>query len=181
MGFLTGENKDLLKQLAAEKENKELDADVNLANSAQQMVDANKVTMDAQVSSRILQRDERFLNYRIDYDKGVMIKLDRFDYVEPWGEEPICFLDGNKPNVIGEIDMLLSEIYANSMKYGDDLHNSFNELVRVRQSMMGISRATGKAPKVAKSQYVESNAFVRRDILPKKENKGLLGLGIMGL
>jgi len=181
MGFLTGENKDLLKQLAAEKENKELDADVSLAQQSQQLVEPNKVTMDAQISSLILQRDERFLNYRVDYDKGLLIKNEKFDYVEPWGEEPRSFLEGNKPNIIGEIDMMLSEIYSHSHKYDENLHISFNELVRVRQSMLGISRATGKAPKVAKSQYVESNAFVRRDMQPKKENKGLLGLGVLGL
>jgi len=45
-----------------------------------------------------------------------------------------------------------------------------------------LSRATGKAAKVAKSQYVESSANIRRDLVSgQKKSKGMLGLGIMGL
>ena len=169
---------DVQRQITADRDNQDNAADVSLA---QQMFDPNKVAIDSQVSALLLEMKSRFLEYDIDYKRKTMICIERYPYLEPWGEEPKSFLEGQKPQIISEIDMLLSEIYNYSKKYDEDMSGIFNEVVRVRQSLLGISRATGKAAKVSKSQYVESNAFVRRDMQNKPQSKGLLGIGIMGL
>lgn len=165
-------------QLRQDKELSEGQQDVSLA---QQMFDPNKVAIDSQVSALLLEMKSRFLEYDIDYKKKTMVCIEKYPYLEPWGEEPKSFLEGQKPQIISEIDMLLSEMYNYSKKYDEDMSGVFNEVVRVRQSLLGLSRATGKAAKVSKSQYVESNAFIRRDQQNKQQSKGLLGLGVLGL
>lgn len=177
MVFGFGES-DLSKQLKQEKEIKGEEQDTAMA---QQMFDPNKVAIDSQVSALLLEMKSRFLKYDIDYRHKTMVCVEKYDYIEPWGEEPKSFLEQNKPQIISEIDMLLSEVYNYSNKYDEDMSGVFNEIVRVRQSLLGISRATGKAAKVSKSQYVESNAFIRRDQQQKPQSKGLFGLGIAGL
>ena len=179
LGFDSNEIKLAKAQLNQDRESKELEMDARVAES---MFDPNKVALDSQISALILQVNSRFLKYRIDYKNGTATCIETYPYVEPWGEEPVSFLEGQKPAIIGEIDMLLSEMYRFTETYDEKTVATFNELVRVRQSMLGLSRATGRAAKVAKSQYVESNATVRRDSTgQKKENKGLLGLGMFGL
>lgn len=178
LGFDSNEVKLAKAQLENDRESKDLEHDSRVAES---MFDPNKVALDSQISALILQVNNRFLKYKIDYKGGTFICVEKKPYLEPWGDEPVSFLEGQKPAIIGEIDMLLSEMYRFSETYSDDTWRTFNEVVRVRHSMLGLSRATGRAAKVAKSQYVESNALIRRDVPQKKENKGLLGLGMFGL
>jgi len=179
LGFDSADVKFAKAQLSNDKENRMMDADVRVAES---MFDPNKVALDSQISAIILEVKSRFLKYKVDYNKGTVICVEKFPFVEPWGDEPVSFLEGQKPNIIGEIDMLLSEMYKFTDNYDEPTYKTFNEIVRVRQSLMGLSRATGRAAKVAKSQYVESNAFIRRDGGGNKsEQKGLFGIGIMGL
>lgn len=151
---------------------------------AQSMLNAGQVSMDTQVSALILEMKQRFLKYKIiknDGEEPFALCVETYPYLEPWGEESRCFLEGNYPKLVGEIDMLLSELYNYSERYDEDMSGAFNELVRVRHSILGLSRATGKAAKVAKSQFVESSANIRRDIMNKQKDKGLLGLGFFGL
>ena len=179
LGFDSADVKFAKTQLQNDKENRMMDADVRVAES---MFDPNKVALDSQISALILETKSRFLKYRVDFSKGTFICLEKYPFVEPWGDEPVSFLEGQKPNIIGEIDMLLSEMYKFTDNYDEPTHKTFNEIVRVRQSLMGLSRATGRAAKVAKSQYVESNALIRRDgNMQKPEQKGLLGIGMLGL
>lgn len=179
LGFDSGEIQFAKSQLQADKENRMMDNDSRVAES---MFDPNKVALDSQISALILEVKSRFLKYKVDYKNGTFICIERYPFVEPWGDEPVSFLEGQKPNIIGEIDMLLSEMYKFTDNYDEPTYKTFNEIVRVRQSLMGLSRATGRAAKVAKSQYVESNALIRRDGMQNKaEQKGLFGLGIMGL
>lgn len=177
MGIFGGNN-DLVKQMSHERDLREMDNDTQLA---QQMFDPNKVAIDSQVSALILEMKSRFLKYRLDAERGTFTCVEKYPYLEPWGEESRSFLEGFKPSVVGTIDMFLSEAYSFSEKYDESICNTFNEVVRVRHSFLGLSRATGKAAKVAKSQFIESSAMVRRDVLPKKEDKGMLGIGFMGL
>ena len=179
LGFESEDVKLAKAQIRNDRENRMMDNDSRVAES---MFDPNKVAMDSQISALILQVNTRFLKYKIDYKNNTITCIETKPYIEPWGDEPVAFLEGQKPNIIGEIDMLLSEMYRFSETYEDDTWRTFNEVVRVRQSMLGLSRATGRAAKVAKSQYVESNAMIRRDGLQNKpEQKGLFGLGVLGL
>ena len=167
------------RQLQVQEESQAQDYE---AKMSQQMFDPNKVGLDSQVSALILEMNARFLKYDVDYDNRQLLCKEKFSFLEPWGEESRCFLEGNNPKIVALIDMLLSEEHSYSGKYDEDLSKSFNEVVRVRQSILNLSRATGKAAKVAKSQYVESSANIRRDLVSgQKKSKGMLGLGIMGL
>jgi hypothetical protein len=179
LGFESNESKFARDQVASDRESRLIDNDSRVAEA---MFDPNKVALDSQVSALILQVNASFLKYKIDYKNGTKICLEHYPFIEPWGDEPVSFLEGQKPNIIGEIDMLLSEMYKYTETYEEPTYRTFNEVVRIRQSLLGLSRATGRAAKVAKSQYVESNANIRRDNFgSKQQQKGLLGLGIMGL
>lgn len=149
------------------------------ANMAQQMFDPRKVAMDSQVSALLLEMESKFLKYRVDFEKNQLICTEKYGYVEPWGEEPRCFLGTEKERLVELLDMLLSEVYAYSNKYDEPMVNSFNEFVHLRFSKLNISRATGKAAKLAKSQFVESTAEIRRDLSnQQKKSSGLLGIGL---
>ncbi len=179
LGFDSKDTQLARQQMLEDREAKQMENDTRVAES---MFDPSKVAMDSHVSAIILEVKSRFLKYKVDYKAGTIICLEKYPYVEPWGDEPVSFLEGQKPNIVGEIDMLLSEMYKFTETYERPTTKTFNEVVRVRQSLLGLSRATGRAAKVAKSQYVESNSSIRRSVDErKKSNRGLLGLGFMGL
>jgi len=173
---MLGLGDDTKRQFNEEMSQRRDEADMGMA---QQMFDPRKVAMDSQVSALLLEIESRFLKYKIDYERNQLVCTEKYKYLEPWGEEAKCFLEGTKPGIIGEIDMLLAETYAFSEKYDESMINVFNEVVRVRFSLLNLSRATGKAAKLAKSQFVESTAQIRRDLVGQnKKSGGLFGLGL---
>jgi len=150
----------------------EQDTETNITKT---LHDPNKVSLDTQVSAMILGVDRRFLKWDYDADHNSLVCREKFGYKEPYMDESLNFLEGDERKLIVQIDSTLSKIKQFADKRDIDLSPVFNYFVNIRDSLLLTSRATGKAVKVAKSQYVESNATISR---PQSNfgNKKFLGI-----
>jgi hypothetical protein len=144
--------------------------------------DPTKFGEDSQVSARILDNQVRFLKWEKDETGNRLKCKEEFGYIEPWGEEPVCFLDDtSEKRLVGMIDYMNQRTKDFFDKRGLDGSRAFNQGVLKRLSMMTNSRATGKSAKVAKSQYVESAARISRSNFGDKESGKDSFSGIGGL
>jgi hypothetical protein len=137
----------------------EQDADTNITKT---LHDPTKVSLDTQVSAMILEVNRRFLKWEYDVKENALVCREKFGYKEPFQDESLNFLEGDERKLIVQIDGTLSKIKKFADKRNTDISSSFNDFVLNRDSILLTSRATGKAVKVAKSQYVESNATITR-------------------
>jgi hypothetical protein len=137
----------------------EQDTETNITKT---LHDPTKVSLDTQVSAMILEVNRRFLKWEYDINENTLVCRERFPYKEPFQDESLNFLEGDERKLIVQIDGTLSKIKKFADKRNADLSSSFNDFVLNRDSILLTSRATGKAVKVAKSQYVESNATISR-------------------
>lgn len=137
----------------------EQDVETNITKT---LHDPNKVSLDTQVSAIILSVDRKFLKWEYDPIQNTLVCKEKYNYKEPYMDESLNFLEPDERKLIFQIDATLASIKKFADKQGIDLSSNFNYFVNARDSILLTSRATGKAVKVAKSQYVESNASISR-------------------
>lgn len=156
------------------------DSEMRYASS---MFPIDKISYPDQVSALLIDNEDKFLDWRQDEKNKERIVLSQrdSDLVEPYGGEPLAFLDeqkGDRP-MLNEFDTLLVALYDYRKKYGadDNVDLAFNKIARIRQSFILSSRTTGKPGKLAKSQFVDTTANIKRTFEkpPKKGLGGLLG------
>lgn len=137
----------------------EQDTETNITKT---LHDPTKVSLDTQVSAMILGVDRRFLLWEYDSKENNLVCKEKFAYKEPYLDESLNFLEPDERKLIVQIDTTLARIKEFGDKRSIDLSYPFNYFVNTRDSILLSSRATGKAVKVAKSQYVESSATISR-------------------
>lgn len=178
MSLFNNENKIANRQF---REQMIVQKDANDTSLTQQMIEQGNVAYDPQVSAMILESNRRFLNWEYDFKNGVR-NLSKEDegFIEPFGDEPLSFLDAKSGDIqlLNDFDACLVALYGYGEKYGkdDNVRRSFNNIARVRISMLNASRTTGKPAKLAKSQYVESSSRVSRLEDKGGGNQKFLGL-----
>jgi len=144
-----------------------------------------KVSEEPQVSWRILDNEDFFLTWRFNPKTNEHIKAEKdMDLIEPCGSEPLAFLEPQKNDreLLNEIDSNLTGLYNYMEKYGREERavRLFNTIARYRIVFLNNSRATGKAGKLAKSQFVDSKSTIAHGNVPKpKRGGGMLG-GLFG-
>lgn len=173
----------------ADKQEKAFRQQMGLQQEAQEMQYAAQsipasVSEDPQVSWRLLDNDNLFLAYGYDSEKRRAYKLQKDrDLIEPAGSEPLAFLMEQKQDreLLLDMDSVLSAIYNYMEKYGREPEavRLFNTIARVRLNFLNSSRATGKAGKLAKSQFVESDSRITRTQAPKQGKDKFMG-GLLG-
>jgi len=171
------EEKFAKQQLALQQEGQEM-------QYAAQASPAN-VSEEPQVSWRLLDNQDFFLKWVWNPEKEKWVKADiDKDLIEPCGSEPLAFLlvENQDRELLMDMDSVLGATYNYMEKYGREPEavRLFNTVSRIRINFLNSSRATGKAGKLAKSQFVESSAMITRQQSPKqKGDKGVLG-GLFG-
>lgn len=140
------------------------------------MHDPANVAYDPQVSAMILEANRRFLNWRFDPNTRQLICMEKYQYKEPYMDEPLSFLTDEERLILNQLGNTLSIIYQFGQKYDLDMSGTFNQIANVRQDLLLGSRSTGKAMKISKSQYVESTASIQRSGTVGGGKKKLFGL-----
>lgn len=140
---------------------------------------------ETQVSMYIVSNNRKFLKYkpikiknREGLDEVVYVKDEKYGFIEPYNDDdPLSFGSDDLQIVINEFGRALSDIYEYVYKYDlpenvDELNalvGDFNMIVRLRNDCLANSRTTGKPSKLAKSQFVASEAqIIRRQEEAKK-------------
>jgi len=147
--------------------------------------DVQQVASPDQVSAIILAEPKRYLNWQYDKEQNKYY-LDPKDsgLLEPYGDEPYSFVDAQKqePELLLESELHMSAIRTYMQKYGKEpgALGLFNNYVRARQSVLVVSRTTGKPGKLAKSQFIDTTAAFARGNLPKPNKEGGMFGGLFG-
>lgn len=144
---------------------------------------------ETQVSLYIVSNNRRFLKYKplkINQDgveQVVYVKNEtHMELIEPYNDDdPLSFGSDDLQIVMNEFGRALSDIYEYINKYdtpeNEDeikaLVADFNMIVRLRNDCLANSRTTGKPSKLAKSQFVSSEAQIVRKQDDQKKPFGM--------
>ncbi len=166
------------KQMVNMQRQQLIQADEQADLQQSQSFDPQSFGVDSQVSALILESERRFLKYYRNKEGYNYLAEEDVGFIEPYGDEPRSFADVNKDlPLLEDMGAGLSEIYIYGEKYGKDIRvkRLFNSICRPRNDKLTITRTTGKPGKLAKSQFVGQDSFVRREQGPVKKEK-FLGL-----
>ena len=140
---------------------------------------------ESQVSMYVVSNNRKFLKYkpvkiknREGLEEVIFVKDEKYGFIEPYNDDdPLSFGSDDLQTVINEFGRALSDIYEYVYKYDspeniDEINalvGDFNMIVRLRNDCLANSRTTGKPVKLAKSQFVASEAqIIRRQEDSKK-------------
>lgn len=167
--FESREDKQFRKEIQHRQEE-------NAISFAGKVLEQNTLAVDSQISAKILELRNRFLDWRIDGKK--IWCAEKYPLKEPYLDEAVSFVGEGEPEaVVQDIESVLADIYTLIHKYEDDdetcaaLTYEFNSAVMARQNLIVNSRITGKPVKVAKSYYVKSEANIIRDDNQKRNEQ----------
>jgi len=132
---------------------------------------------ESQVSMYVVSNNRKFLKYkpvkitRSGVEEVIFVKDEKYDFLEPYNDDdPLSFGSDELATIINEFGRALSDIYEYVYKYDSKENLSeinalvadFNMIVRLRNDCLANSRTTGKPVKLAKSQFVSSEAQIIR-------------------
>jgi len=160
-------------------------AEANDTNAAIAMNDT-PVALDPQVSAMLLDVQRRFLKWKIvrvlNEDGSQEYKWvcqEKYPYKEPYADEALSFMEEDEERrLLNMFGATLAQVKQFADKYDVDWSLAFNGVVSIRENFLLNSRTTGRPGKLAKSQFVESNAMIARQMIAPKK-KGFLG-GLFG-
>jgi hypothetical protein len=176
MGLFNNPEKEQRKQFAASLNAQRESTDTGVV---QQMNEQGSVAFDPQVSGLILESERRYLPWRVDFEKNVLVLPEKYRGLkEPYSRDDVkSFLSPEEKKIVWEGYELLDQYFTVGEKYGwdDKTKRAFNKVVLSLEHPAHISRMDGKSVKASKSQYVESTADINRFNSVQRKEK-FLGL-----